>query len=378
MLKVLHLHDSDLDDPRIINAAVTGQRAEYEPYFCGVMSGDTLVDGVFKGYKWIKFSDLARVASRFIPGIEHIWRRYPYPRSHIYLERQIKSVIDDIRPDIIHAHNIFAAHYASLFDVPVVFDDHECYSKFAKAKHEYDTTLRGRAISKLKQTRWSKWEREVSEHSPVITVSPGIAEYYKTLASDVFVVPNYPMSTDIVLDQLRYSADNPTLNSVYLGTDSTFNPSTIRNISGLHETFDTCTGRLLRIGVKSPNTSFIRSFGNIPMSDAYSYMQDAGHIGLIPWKQHWFHPLCSPNKSYEYAHCGLHLIITDDLTFVIDEFRGLCDIIHNYDELHERLAYYNSHRDELDSKRLATLNYAKKHFIWETQESKILEAYKKV
>jgi hypothetical protein len=46
--------------------------------------------------------------------------------------KKIKSVIMEIRPDIIHVHNILPAKIASEFYIPFVFDDHEYLSNHSR------------------------------------------------------------------------------------------------------------------------------------------------------------------------------------------------------------------------------------------------------
>lgn len=383
-IKVLHVHDSDLDDPRIINAAMTGKKAGHEIYFCGWFLDSTLdvEDGLFKEMKWVKFNDRARYSQHFIPYIERIWKGPPYPRNRILVERQFKHVIDEIRPDIIHAHNIFAAHYCLSFGIPMVLDDHEYYSMAALAKHEGQ---KGKGVVKnAKHILWGKWEHEIADKCPIITVSEPISDHYRKFAKHVYTIPNYPLANTITIsdEDFKETSKSQPVCSVYLGADSVANPSTFRNISGLHEIFlknggsNGLAGRLVRIGVKSPNKGYIRSYGNIPMQDAYRIMREEGHIGLIPWRRHWFHEYCVPNKSYEYAHCGLHLIIQSAITPVVKDYGGLCDTMETMEDLQEKLIYYNEHKDELDKKRRATFEYAKQHFIWEKEEHKILDAYK--
>lgn len=376
-LKVLHAHDSDLDDPRIISAAATGKKAGYDQYFCGMNLDSTLSTDVFTEMKWIDFSTPARVAKHFIPFVERYWNWYPYPRHAIWLERQLKQVIDEVRPDIIHAHNIFVAHYASDFGIPIVLDDHEFYSLHAIAKHERDTGFVNRMKMKLKYKRWSEWERQIGERYPIITVSNSIAEHHKQYCSHVFVIPNYPSKSSIEYNGFNEAKRNA-LCSAYVGADQVFRPNPIRNITGLYDIFNRNSGigRLVRIGVMSPNNSRIRSYGYIPLTDAYRILQQQCHVGLLPWAKHWFHKYCCPNKVYEYAHCGLWLITISDLSSVIEDFGSLCDRFDTYDELTSLLEHYNDNPEELNKKRLMTLKNAQSNFIWEKEERKVLEAYK--
>jgi glycosyltransferase involved in cell wall biosynthesis len=373
-MKVLHVHDSDLDDPRIVNAAVTGKKAGYEPHFCGVRTADHMDSDLFASYHYIDFSSKAKI-SRRVTGtpLDRLWPLYPWPKEAMRAEHRMKQVADKVRPDLIHAHNIFAAWHCRMLGIPMVLDDHELFS--------FQVRISGAKGFKAaeRERRWADKERELAMRHPVITVSEPIAEHYRQFTSRAFCVPNYPLK-DEINPKMEFNPSTTTgdLVSIYLGADNVHSPNPIRNIAGLHEIFGDSAGRLVRIGVKSPNNSTVRSVGNIPMADAYDIMMQKGHVGLLPWQKHWFHRYVSPNKIGEYAHCGLLPFVTSDVDFVIGELAGHCETFDDYGQLKEKLAYYGSgNRDDLDKKRRALLTHAKSHLSWEKFESRILEAYKK-
>ncbi|MDE1766235.1 MAG: glycosyltransferase [Thaumarchaeota archaeon] len=376
-LKILHINDGDLDDSRVINAAKTGKKAGYEEYFCGENLGQTFNTDVFTKLTWIKIPDRARIAKSLFRGIDRFWKWYPYPEHALSLERQLKNVVEEIKPDIIHAHNIFVAYPASKFGIPMVLDDHELYSLHIKAQNE-KANLRKKLITKVKENLWADWEQKIGEKYPIITVSTQIANHHKKYCNNVYVVPNYPTENAIRFDSYQESVKE-NLRSAYLGRDSDQNFSMVRNITGLHQLFSTKEniGTLLRIGVSQPNTSRIKSVGTLRMDEAYEVLNRDAHIGLLPWQKHWFHEYCNPNKVYEYAHCGLWLIVIDDLKPVIDDFGIHCDKFSNYDDLADLLAYYNDNPSELNRKRSLSLEHAQNNMVWEKSEQKILEAYKK-
>lgn len=375
-LKVLHISDSDLDDPRIVSAAVTGNNAGYDEYFCGENKGHTFKTDAFTKFIWITIPSRARIAKEMPGVLGRYWTLYPYPRHALELERQIRKAVEETRPDIIHAHNIFTAHHASKLGIPMVLDDHELYSMHIKAQNE-NAGLQKRIISGLKYDLWSQWEIDLGEKHPVITVSEQIAQHYRKFCKNAFVVPNYPNANTIRFDGMS-EASKGMLCSAYLGRDLEESPNSVRNISGLHKVFSGTqnTGNLLRIGVSEPNTSRIKSVGLLKMDDAYKTLNREAHIGLVPWKKHWFHEYCNPNKVYEYAHCGLWLAVTDDLKPVLDDFGKHCDKFSSHEELANLLVRYNDNPEELNRKRHASLEHARKNMVWEKVESRVLDAYK--
>jgi Glycosyltransferase Family 4 len=375
-LKILHINDGDLDDPRIVNSAITGKKAGYDVYFCGTNKTAPLNTDVFKDKIEIDFTREAKLAKPIVSFLNY-WPWYPYPQEARRMKRQLNEVINQIRPDLIHAHNIFAGRYASSFGIPMVLDDHELYSVEVKAEYDWANNVRTRMKAKFKAELWAAFEHELGAKHPIITVSGGIADHHKQYCEDVFVVPNYPRLNEMKSINLTM-ATKGRVQSVYLGRDPVSNPSSFRDISQLHEIFSDReqVGSLVRIGVVGPTTPTIRSLGLLRMEDAYRIMQEQCHIGLVPWRRHWFHKYCVPNKVYEYAHCGLWLITIDDLHPVVNDFGSLCDTFETYQELSSLLEYYNTYSDELNEKRLQSLKHAQTNLIWEKVEDKILEAYR--
>jgi glycosyltransferase involved in cell wall biosynthesis len=375
MQKVLHIHDSNLDDPRIICAAMTGAKNGYEPHFCGIQTGKLMENDVFKSYTWLKSGAKEFVSKRlFNNKLDRHWHFFPYPINAIRLEKELKQIAEEIRPDIIHAHNIFIAYHCHYLGIPMVFDDHEFFSLQITTMTNYKGYKR-----KIKQNMWRKKEMMLGEHHPVITVSTPISRYYEQFANRVYTVPNFPMQDEINPEMTLNSlaGQSKDIVSAYLGADSVSDPNPVRDIAGLHDLFTKRrVGKLYRIGVDSPDNEIIKSFGYVPMRDAYHILTNHCHIGLIPWKRHWFHPYCCPNKSFEYAHAGCLPMITDDFVFLIDVFSTHCDITGNYDEMARKLEYYNDNREELDKRRLNLVRYAKNHLSWENKEHLILEAYR--
>lgn len=41
------------------------------------------------------------------------------------VKKQIKKILEEIRPDIVHAPNLISAKLISEFDVPMIYNDHE-------------------------------------------------------------------------------------------------------------------------------------------------------------------------------------------------------------------------------------------------------------
>ena len=193
-MKVLHLSEWGLPDWRIEKSAITAKREGYEVFFAGEKNEHEYRNIIFNKvyeFEW------------------NIKAKYKLPFYYQILKKKINNIIKEIRPDIIHAHNIFPAKIASEFDIPFVFDDHEYSSMHSKVVYETFKIRESQDKSKLNKIRWIakksvkkymsklwiEWEREIVSKYPTITVSEKIAEELRKYNSsnNIVVVPNVPM-----------------------------------------------------------------------------------------------------------------------------------------------------------------------------------------
>lgn len=349
------MSDQGLPDARVEKSAYSAKKLGYSVYFAGgrcdgYSLGTQFFDGVFE----LPFTWRANI------GDPIHWHR---------LRKKFEAVRSETRPDIIHANNIICAKLASESGLPYVLDDHELASVSMRMTHR---ELKYRLVH---ARIWEKWENEVG--APVLTVSEPIASHYRKLGCDTYLVPNMPckLETDAVIPS-QIEGDGE-LRSVYVGggefTHGPFLPH--RNMDGFLDLFKhNEIGMLTIIGddLKDP---IIRSTGRMPHLEM---MRELGmhHIGIIPWLSHKFHAYCNPNKAYEYVNAGLLVLVTGDLTPVIDTLGRYCVPFDDYQSLVNILVDKARGTKELAEKRDETISYARSNFVWEKYESRIFDAYK--
>jgi hypothetical protein len=367
---------------RIEKAAISALNRGYETFFLGDDSVNYDNEIFSKIYK-INWTAKARL------GVSTYWHR---------LKKEVAKVIKEVKPDIVHAHNIFSAKMISEFGLPFVYDDHEYWSQFSKIISETDklswkvrpTTnlvktfaiglpvkVRRMLINQRAISLWTKWEKEVVCSAPTISVSEKIVEDLKTIGNTdkVFVVPNFPMKfeTDKFQDPQMHSG----LSCVYAGSDG-LNKQKIpnRNIDGITEIFvNKNIGRLTIIGWEGNSPSDKITYSGL-LSRKSMFLEMVKHsIGLIPFKRHWSHVFVNPNKAYEYAHAGLFVMCTASLKTIKETLKDNCMMFEDYDELASQLEYFRDHMEELYAKRIKTFEFARNNLIWENYEKNIFQAY---
>jgi glycosyltransferase involved in cell wall biosynthesis len=370
-----------LPDWRIEKSALTDLNLGHEVVFGGMESKYT--GNIFSKIFQIQWTPRAR---RAVPFYWHS------------VKKQLEKVLNETKPDVIHAHNIFSAKMVSEFRIPFVYDDHEFWPIYVKRQSEaskqsqknvqtfsraWPRAVARKVLRELLASKaiilWTSWEKEIVSSHPTITVSEQIAAEMRISyhAKNVFVVPNFPMYSEVKdFEKPRF---HNSLSSVYAGVEAKgeITPAH-RNIDGFISTFlEEDIGNLVIIGWKGTSSSNkVRYTGFLPRQDMFREMFNHS-IGLIPWKQHWSHNFVSPNKAYEYAHAGLVVLTTSAFEPVKEILKEHCVTFEDYADMASKLMYFKENLDELYKKRLQIFGYARDNLIWEKNEKNIIEAYKK-
>jgi glycosyltransferase involved in cell wall biosynthesis len=385
-MKILHVSHESLPDWRIEKSAISLNILGNEVFFAGRFSNSYARKTFSKIYK-INWGAKARF------GLPFYWRS---------VKKQLEEVLKETRPDVVHAHNIFSAKMVSEFGIPFVYDDHEFWSRLSMLLREMgikkgtivdesdkSTFLKnmGNQLVRIRRNviniyaikLWTDWEREIVSSHPTITVSEPIAEQLRTNyhAKNVFVVPNFPMYSEVKDFEKPNFIDN--LSSVYAGGDGhNIDKYPNRNIDDLDNVFlEKDIGNLTIIGWRDQSISDkVRYTGFLSRQDMFREMFNHS-VGLIPWRRHWTHDFVSPNKAYEYAHAGLVVACTSSLDVIKQILKEHCITFDDYEDMAKTLMYFRENLDELYNRRLKIFDHARENLIWEKNEKLITEAYKR-
>jgi glycosyltransferase involved in cell wall biosynthesis len=388
-LRILHLSDYDLPDWRIEKSAISAINRSYQVFFAGLPSLTS--NSVFSKVYEINWTPRAR-------------RAFPY--YWYCVKKQLKRIIHEVRPDVVHAHNIFSAKMVSEFDIPFVYDDHEYWPSYVRRQIEsYNLSLARsnknnddlrRIIHKIMLRLLNyrflrlglKWETQLVSSTPTLTVSESIATELRRLGdtTKVFITPNFPMKNEI--KDIQTPKFHKELTSVYAGIEPKNNNKIAhRNMEGFVDIFNRYNDvvSLTMIGIEEPsyNTSSsskakfsrVTYRGYLPRHIMYQEMEN-NSVGLIPFRKHWSHKYISPNKAYEYAHAGLVVLCTSSLIPIKNILKDYCLTFEDYDDMISQLRYCKDNIEKIYEKRIRVYQFAKENLIWENYEQNIFDAYK--
>lgn len=358
-MRILSLSHNPLPDLRVEKAAYSAKKKGHVVFFAGPQARSFAFP--VKTFDKTYSVPFQRTANLKIPPY---WNR---------LKKNLKRVISECKPDLIHAHNIVAGKLACELHIPFVYDDHEYWS----ISMEAEVKTKSYHILSHSYKKWliNRWEKEILERaSAVIVTSETVAKEHKRFNKHVFVVPNFPSLIENKTIKLN-KTETKRLSSVYIGKDCS-KPRPYRNVTGLIEIFTkNKVGTLTIIGDNKLSTKPpVISLGFIPHQKMMEELTKH-HIGLLPWKKHWLHKYKDPNKPYEYAHAGLLILSASDMTNVLDNLKQFIETFDDYKGLLKLLMYYKDNIQEVLEIKPKIRKYALKNLLWEKNESNILQAY---
>lgn len=380
-MKVLHVSQLSLPDSRVEKSAITGLNHGYRVFFAGMSSPELPKSSkVFEKIYTLDWPSTNYPKGLLVPyilfGKTSIW---------ISVKKQIEKILQELRPDIVQAHNLLSAKIISEFDVPMIYNDHEYWSVYIKRKYEAKILNNNNKI--LKQIKnyvynriiqiWLKWESDiVSTYPTIVTSQTTINEMKQKYSKEIFLLPNFPLKSETSICHPPIFHND--LKSVYTGIEVSKGVFPHRNITGLDRIFnENNVGKLVLIGrINFQSTDKVINKGFLPTrEEMYNEMAKCS-IGLLPMKKVWTHKYINHNKTFEYAHAGLYVICTSSYSDVIHILNDHCTPIEDYNDLVTKLIYFRDNKEELYSKRIKIYNFAKENLIWEKYEGNIIQAYK--
>ncbi len=297
MVNILHFSDY-LPDHRVEKYAIYHQKKGFNIHFLGYDGPTELLSFKETSFSTITTLNISK-QERFFPKI-------------MKNKDELKSIINNIDPDIIHVHNIFNLNiiiqlFPDLID-RLVYDSHEYWSKQVKLR------FRLRLNSKLfHRILVPIWERNIQK-VPTITVTPQIAtEYAKMYDADVITIPNLPLGSLIPnLNTLRnektiaYLGKLEEDNLVYSYRD---NSPLINTLSNYNEYIINIYGNNY-YPIDLPNLNYK---GFVFHQNLLTSL-NSNVYGLYGFQAHPFHYYTSPVRISNFIHSGLIPIIPNSMS----------------------------------------------------------------
>lgn len=387
-------------DARVVKSARSLARAGAEVDVLGV-SPDTVEHRAMAA--GVRFRRLPVLPPRGItPGYarwaarRRVGRLFPAPQWRRtlpvtgYYRRAFLSVLRDLRPDVVHAHDVHLLGTVSEYVADAVDRPHVIYDA-----HEYVPGLAvGGARSRRVVDAWAALERETIHRADrVITVAPGIAallaERY-SLDRTPTVVYNAPIAgTAKAPRSLRAAAGvgAEVALVVYSGALSAARGvdtvvTALRLLPEVHLAvvavpFPNKLGpHLQAIAAQSGAAGRLHLVAPVASHDVPAYLSEAD-VGVSPilGSTSISYDLSLPNKLFEFLHAGLPMVVSD--------CRGAADFVARH-QLGR--SFHAGDPDDLAAALRAVLADPprpdtadlRREFSWQTQEPRLVAVYQDI
>jgi hypothetical protein len=199
VLKILHVSDDPLPDWRVEKSVISLKNKGNLVYFAGLKPSFTYNRKVFNKIFHLNWNPRTR---------------YQIPYEWFKVKNQISKILNEIRPDIIHAHNVPSARLVQeVGNYPFIYDNHEYWSKYLEIlgtdsnSTDISTSCRNpqvlikskldNVLKKYSIKKWIKWDLDLVSIIPTLVPSKTIVVDLSHLGKKIFTIPNFPMKSEL-------------------------------------------------------------------------------------------------------------------------------------------------------------------------------------
>ena len=366
-MKILHFSDAGLPDTRVERSALFSKQQGWAVVFAGGRQPQKQIFGAFDTihYRYWKPSEKTG-----FPGTLHQVRGW------------LKRLIQNEGPDVIHAHDIFAAKVARDVGHPFVYDDHEIWGsrisyQGSQVMKRNRTPLR-RTATWFAIRNWRKWESEIFRAAPIITVSEEIAKLYKRIQPNSFAIPNLPVREEVELIPPNKNIDD----AFRIGYVS-------RHRLPLAQRWDTVAltlwlqhrfnATLVFIGPKIIETEEVENHGFVSHKEMLQILSTCdialmGQMTILPVYSY-------ENRFALFLHAGLKTIVPDSKINEV-KFCNKHKVGWSWGSastllatLRQQVSEYQKDIDGWNQDKTRVRSIAQKHLLWNYYEDRLREAY---
>lgn len=336
-MRILHVSPMGLPDSRIEKVARHfWKKGHYTMFLGGRDVGDDTYNGIF----------------HYVESLEKIGGVVKLLLSRD-MKRKWREKVLSLNPDLIHVHDIFPLAAINDLDIPIVYDDHEFWSMHCK-EQAYGLDKGGKLKGLIRRAMFpafvfyiKRLERAVLSKHPTVTTNMRVVnEHMKRDFVWLDYVINAPAMWQV--RHIRFGGERHGV--VYAGGDvdkGVVIPH--RDMTGLRDyvNYYSVTG-LSHRDMMQKLTEF--------------------KFGIVGWKYHPVLDYKNQNKTYEYLHAGLQLIIPEQLAWQFSE-QPFIHVFEHYKEIPDIIA------NAPDIDPMEIVKFARDVYVWEDSAAVYERAY---
>ena len=375
--RILHISDQGFPDPRIERFSHLENKLGFKSYFCGNISKEQ--DKLSINDKFIQKYYLKQNAK--------IHLLLPY--SYSSYKKEVKKVIDFVKPDIIQAHNFLSGKVCLDLGVPYIYNDHELWEYQVRSRNmqkhkKFLKKIQRKITDNIFLYNVKKWNKRIIKGALSVIVVSDIPEDYLEWNKQIDIIPNFPTKEEIKL--VLINIDSKERIRVLL-----VNKAVEANTAeSLRKTFDVLIPFVKEDKIIVDIFGHFPSFLNTEELNLVDYKGMVSHeelsdnlknydLGLMEFPENrrkiGMFKFYSPNRIFLFANAGIVPIIHKDMTF-LQRMIPISIVVNEEKELIEHLEEILEKRRDFHLLRQALVVLAKKEIIFDNFLEKLEQIYR--
>jgi len=379
-MKICHVCSAhSVDDGRVFHrACVTLAEAGYEVHLIATGEGDTPYTE-----KGVHIHPLPRPTSR---------------RQRLARRSTVAKMAIGLDPDLLHVHEpeLLGPVIAHAGRRPVIWDVHESYLDVLAHRSWIPRWLRP-----LMRLAWDLRERRlVRRCAGVIVVTEPIAQRYRRLHDNTYVIANYPelptASESATSSRLAAHEDDSAEKSCVFAGSLASNrglsqtlvalsvldkrglavPLVLAGRQGRADYIDSLLQEAETLGIRH----LVTYHGVLSKAETLVLMGQS-YMGLVPHLPYGNNLTAWPVKMFEFMSLGLPMVFSDfpvHQQITGESGAGIAIDPHNPEEFANAIEYLIRHPDEARQMGEAGKRAVSERFNWNTEKTKLLDLYQEI
>ncbi|MHA2104674.1 MAG: glycosyltransferase [Candidatus Hodarchaeales archaeon] len=363
-MKILHFSDEGLPDTRLDRYSHIFTNLKHETYFYGGFEQKTLHT----------FNSFHEITENPIPRSVH----FGIPISFQFYKKKFSTYYKNLKPDVVHAHNLMCGKICLDLNIPYIYDDHEYWYYQIASRNMDPVSLfsKRKLLNSLYNRRIKQWEKKVIAHAKaVITVSDTIEKEHKEFNPNTHTIPNFPTMFEI--NQLPPLNQSKNILKILLLTKYA-SRSEKRSVDKFIELLSEMDADLSIIGNHGEKKRNINYLGYLSNKEMLEILPNF-HIGLYTIqeerRQIGYFKYISPNRVFQYIHAGMTPILHEEMAYLVSLLKNNGIYINKEDDVVSIIDKLKNDSEFLMHNPKKIQEFARKEFVFDKYEKNLIDIY---
>lgn len=381
MKKIVHLTESNIPDTRVEKTAyLQRQTGKYELHYIG---GPQIkppylgvnIDEIFHSVNFLSWSRSTKLG-------------LPFAFSSI--RKEVHKLLIQIKPDLIHAHNIFAARICIELGYEFVYDDHEFWTYQALARNVVPKSFfaKRRITDYIFDKMIKKWEPLAFTNAKLVIgvsttqIDDIITMYNLENSRKKFIcVSNYPSKIEV--DQMNSLLKEKSIDKIMtILVGKTGGHFFTQSTDKIVQSFSSNNLPLTLLGKydKKKVPKNITFKGYVPHTEFLAIVSNH-QVGLMQFTKNElpeYYQYVAPNRIFFYVHLGVIPVFKNQMVFMKDVFGDLAYYVEDEYEIATLITKLHLTVEDVNLKSSELIEFAQKNILYEIEFENLEKEYDKI